>query len=406
MNRWTKGIAVAFALTMPFGSLPVTASAATGDVVINETNFPDPNFREAMRNKDSNHDGVLSISEINAIDWLYLGTANLKGLELLPNLTNLNLESEDLTTVDLSHNPRLQTLRIAGSLQKIDLSNQNGLIDLDLDGNEITEIDLTHNMQLSSLRMEENQLTCIDLSHNNDLEHIHLSNNQLSKLDTYNLRKLESLDVENNKIDALDLSNNKQLSYLYIYNNQISTIDLSQNTKLVRLTPAGNPLTSLALPLDMDVEEWYGNLTKEIQGSLYENSYSGNSFDVASVDPLFDPTKVSNLHGATLQGSKLMLPTDKEKANVTYDYDAGFEHTLYAHLQLTNAAFVPVNSVSINGDGVSGGALMLNPEDTRALHATVNPANATDKTVTWSSSDAKVATVDASGKVIAKTPGT
>ena len=38
--------------------------------------------------------------------------------------------------------------------------------------------------------------------------------------------------------------------------------------------------------------------------------------------------------------------------------------------------------------------------------ATVNPGNATDKSVSWSSSDATVASVDVSGKVTALKAGT
>ena len=46
-------------------------------------------------------------------------------------------------------------------------------------------------------------------------------------------------------------------------------------------------------------------------------------------------------------------------------------------------------------------SLTLKPEETATLVATVKPDNATDKTVTWSSSDSNVATVDESGKVAA-----
>ena len=43
---------------------------------------------------------------------------------------------------------------------------------------------------------------------------------------------------------------------------------------------------------------------------------------------------------------------------------------------------------------------------TFTLHPTIYPSNATDKRVTWASSDAKVATVDEKGAVTTKTPGT
>lgn len=50
--------------------------------------------------------------------------------------------------------------------------------------------------------------------------------------------------------------------------------------------------------------------------------------------------------------------------------------------------------------------LQLTEGDTFTLIATVYPENATDKTVTWSTSDAAVATVDADGNVTAVAPGT
>jgi uncharacterized protein YjdB len=43
--------------------------------------------------------------------------------------------------------------------------------------------------------------------------------------------------------------------------------------------------------------------------------------------------------------------------------------------------------------------------ETRDLTATVSPANATDKTITWESTDPTVATVDAAGRVTAKAFG-
>lgn len=62
---------------------------------------------------------------------------------------------------------------------------------------------------------------------------------------------------------------------------------------------------------------------------------------------------------------------------------------------------IPVTSVKLNSTcfGMDAG-------DTATLVATVNPNNATDKTVTWTSSDPEIATVDANGKVKAVKVGT
>ena len=61
---------------------------------------------------------------------------------------------------------------------------------------------------------------------------------------------------------------------------------------------------------------------------------------------------------------------------------------------------VPVTSVSLDRT-----TLTMTEGDTQTLTATVKPDNATDKTVTWSSSNTAVATVDG-GKVTAVAPGT
>lgn len=62
---------------------------------------------------------------------------------------------------------------------------------------------------------------------------------------------------------------------------------------------------------------------------------------------------------------------------------------------------IEVSSISLNVTSKE-----LEQGKTLALYATVNPANATVKTVTWSSSNTSVATVDANGKVTAKSKGT
>ena len=62
---------------------------------------------------------------------------------------------------------------------------------------------------------------------------------------------------------------------------------------------------------------------------------------------------------------------------------------------------IPVSSISLNKT-----SLTLTEGDSETLTATVGPDNATDKTVTWSTSDASVSTVDQSGRVTAVKAGT
>ena len=67
---------------------------------------------------------------------------------------------------------------------------------------------------------------------------------------------------------------------------------------------------------------------------------------------------------------------------------------------------VPVTSVSISGSGVKDGKATVRKGASLQLAAAVNPSNATDRAVSWKSSDTAVATVDKAGKVTGVKAGT
>lgn len=75
----------------------------------------------------------------------------------------------------------------------------------------------------------------------------------------------------------------------------------------------------------------------------------------------------------------------------------------YQYLVLTNAN---VQVVPVTGVSVAPASVTLNAGTTTQLTATVSPANATNKDVTWSSSNNAVATVNATGLVTAVAAGT
>ena len=67
----------------------------------------------------------------------------------------------------------------------------------------------------------------------------------------------------------------------------------------------------------------------------------------------------------------------------------------------TCSVTVSSKTVSVTGVKLDNGKLELKAGETAQLTATVEPSDASDKSLEWTSSDAKVATVDASGKVTA-----
>jgi len=68
-------------------------------------------------------------------------------------------------------------------------------------------------------------------------------------------------------------------------------------------------------------------------------------------------------------------------------------------------AYKPGSTISVTGVTLDKTSMILNPSATSTLVANVIPIYATNKTVTWTSSNTAVATVDATGKVTAVAPG-
>ena len=87
------------------------------DIAINETNFPDKDFRELLLDKeaniDRNQDGKLSTWEIalvQDIDVYDMEIADLTGIEYFTELKYLDCAGNHLTSLDLSRNTKLAEL--------------------------------------------------------------------------------------------------------------------------------------------------------------------------------------------------------------------------------------------------------------------------------------------------------
>lgn len=101
-------VAVLAGLALAF-QFPTIAYAA--DETINETNFPDANFRAYVSTTfDTDSNGILQQSEADAateINVTNTSITSLQGVEHFTKLTTLKASNNQLTAVDLSANTQL-----------------------------------------------------------------------------------------------------------------------------------------------------------------------------------------------------------------------------------------------------------------------------------------------------------
>ena len=107
----------------------------------------------------------------------------------------------------------------------------------------------------------------------------------------------------------------------------------------------------------------------------------------------------------------LTLDADTGTISGTPTTDGQFQVTVTAtnsvgSIDRTYTLNIKPATVSVTGVNLNKTSLSLTVGGTDTLTATVEPETATDKTVTWESSDSDVATVDQSGNVEAVAPGT
>jgi uncharacterized protein YjdB len=142
-----------------------------------------------------------------------------------------------------------------------------------------------------------------------------------------------------------------------------------------------------------EADQWADKYAERIQKHL---DALDKTFTV-DVDNANDPPSIRNIVNGIITyaiGQKNWNADGRDVALTVKVNDKVFEFT-------AQYADIPVESVSISGDGVSNGKLSLKSGASVQLTATVKPDNATDRKVTWTSSDSSVANVMGTGVVTA-----
>ena len=122
---------------------PVAASLS---IAIDQTNFPDENFRNYVLAQDYGQDGVLTEAEIAGMTVISVygsNIADLKGIEYFTALMGLYCGSNQLTSLDVSQNAALAYLYCNNNqLTSLDVSKNTALTGLNCSGNQINETEM------------------------------------------------------------------------------------------------------------------------------------------------------------------------------------------------------------------------------------------------------------------------
>ena len=300
-----KSITIALALLVCLTIMPVgTMADDTHYLHIDKTTVPDPmvqysifeqyyNPYEDSFNPDYgfwlSKEQVESLTELSILHYDPVYT--LQGIELFPNLKELDCSMTDISELDISKNTslteldcshcknltkltvgsncRLQTLNCSdcnSALLKNSFPQSSTLLDLycrscglteldpgkypalellDCGENNLTSLDISKNSELYSLGCGENRLTVLDVSLNPKLANLACDYNQISMLDLSKNTALQALSCSDNQLTELDISRNPELEYLECSDNQLKTLDVSKAVNLTLLSCSGNPLKNV-----------------------------------------------------------------------------------------------------------------------------------------------------------------
>ena len=239
--------------------LSLISIAALANVEINETNFPDSNFRDYIRSDLDDGDNVFTDEEISEITKMTCDgreISSLKGIEHFISLKKLYCSNNQLTALDLSGNTALTYLDChKNQMTALDLSGNTDLTYLACGGNQLKTLDVSRNTALTSLYCNDNLLTALDVSNNTGLKVCTCYGNQLTALDVTNNPVLASLSCGKNQLTELDVSQNTELTGLHCDRNQLTSLDVTYNTWLTWFNCFGNSLTSLDLSKNTSLTE-------------------------------------------------------------------------------------------------------------------------------------------------------
>ncbi|MBQ9199832.1 MAG: hypothetical protein IJ141_06590 [Lachnospiraceae bacterium] len=307
----------------------ITVKDEEGIVYINETNFPDAEFRRYLETygatvkpeEDENGNKYFYVSDvefvrINTEDAEGYDIKSLKGIELFTELKSVDIfeDSGSISALDLSQNTMLNDLYIHDenvksiklpNVSEITLSLYTPVSEILCDVNTKISLNTTLTQELFDCLPYENltkleagdcNIDNLDLSACKNMEEITLYQGSIKNLKLGSMPKLKSLSLSKPQFASVDLSGCPELTYLALYNSdKLASLDLSALTKLATLDINGCKNFS-----SLDISK-NTNLTK---AWIYDTAIS--SLDVSNNKSLeFLNLSYTNIDSINIDGTAL-----------------------------------------------------------------------------------------------------
>ena len=151
--------------------------------------------------------------------------------------------------------------------------------------------------------------------------------------------------------------------------------------------------------------ETYYITCNKVSISLYQTSLNLSIGDSETLQWQFSPASSNPSATVSFSSSNTEVATVDFNGKVTAVGTGTATITATTNYWTTATCQVTVNPTMASSINLDQSSITLSIGSTQTLTATVLPANTNDKTVTWSSSDESIATVDANGKAPAVSQG-
>lgn len=383
---------------------------------------------------------TLSLGGCTKLTTLAVNSNRLTGLDVTKctELVNIYGGTNQLTSIDLTNLRQLKWLSVdSNQLTSLNVNNCTKLLHLECGSNRIKELDMTHNTQLSFLHCESNGLTRLYLTGCGGLTDLDCSANKLTGFDLGSCSGLTTISCGSNQLSYLNLPcdltgsasvSSQTCTYTETSNlkldlSEIAYLDVDRITNLKGGSISGTILTATARTITysyrigtLNSSPVYMSVTLKLKEApkipvtkITLNKTSAKLFigKTVTLTPTVQPSnatdqivtwKSMNKNVATVNSKGVVTAKAAGTANIRCIAADGSEVMAVCKVTVTK----PVTKITLNKTSAK---IFIGNKTT--LKATVSPSTATDKTVTWKSSNTKVATVNkTTGVVTAKAVGT